>query len=92
MKTGKQGIRILLVMGFVALLLSAVGFMFPSFMPGNGSALLGLIILTFTLSCWRGAYCWMVKQPFLRERVYVLGTGERAERLVKDCGSAPPRD
>lgn len=24
----------------------------------------------------------MVKQPFLRERVYVLGTGERAERLV----------
>jgi sugar transferase (PEP-CTERM system associated) len=25
----------------------------------------------------------MVKQPFLRERVYVLGTGERAERLVK---------
>jgi sugar transferase (PEP-CTERM system associated) len=35
------------------------------------------------LFCWRGAYCWMVKQPFLRERVYVLGTGERAERLVK---------
>lgn len=25
----------------------------------------------------------MVKQPFLRERVYVLGTGERAQRLVK---------
>jgi sugar transferase (PEP-CTERM system associated) len=25
----------------------------------------------------------MVKQPFLRERVYVLGTGERAERLVR---------
>jgi sugar transferase (PEP-CTERM system associated) len=24
----------------------------------------------------------MVKRPFLRERVYVLGTGERAERLV----------
>jgi len=78
----EQGIRILLVMGFMALLLSAVGFMFPNFMPGNGSALLGLIILTVTLSCWRGAYCWLVKQPFLRERVYVLGTGERAERLV----------
>jgi sugar transferase (PEP-CTERM system associated) len=79
----EQGMRLLLVMGFVAVLLSAVGFMFPNFMPGNGSALFGLIILTFTLFCWRGAYCWMVKQPFLRERVYVLGTGERAERLVK---------
>jgi sugar transferase (PEP-CTERM system associated) len=81
-KNWEQGLRILLVMGFVALALSAVGFMFPEFMPGNGSALMGLIILTFTLFCWRGAYGWMVKQPFLRERVYVLGTGERAERLV----------
>jgi len=82
-KNWEQSLRILMVMGFVALALSAVGFLFPGFMPGNGSALLGLIILTFTLFCWRGAYSWMVKQPFLRERVYVLGTGERAERLVR---------
>ena len=79
----EQGVRILLVMGSVALLLSVVGFMVPNFMPGNGSALFGLIILTFTLSFWRVAYSWLVKQPFLRERVYVLGTGERAERLVR---------
>jgi len=79
-KNWEQGLRILVVMGFVALALSAVGFLFPGFMPG---ALLGLIILTITLFCWRGAYSWMVKQPFLRERVYVLGTGERAERLVR---------
>lgn len=81
-KNWEQGLRILMVLGFVALALSAVGFLFPEFMPGNGSALVGIIILTVTLFCWRTAYCWMVKQPFLRERVYVLGTGERAERLV----------
>jgi sugar transferase (PEP-CTERM system associated) len=81
-KNWEQSFRILLVMGFVALALSAVGFLFPEFLPGNGSALLGLTILTVTLFCWRGAYSWMVKQPFMRERVYVLGTGERAERLV----------
>jgi len=77
-----QIFRLLLVLGFVALALSAVGFIYPSILPGNGSALAGLIILTFTLLGWRGAYFWMVKQPFLRERVYVLGTGERAQRLV----------
>jgi sugar transferase (PEP-CTERM system associated) len=77
-----QIFRVLLVLGFVALVLSAVGFLFPGILLGNGSALAGLIILTFTLLCWRGAYGWMVKQPFLRERVYVLGTGERAQRLV----------
>ncbi|MGA8509533.1 MAG: TIGR03013 family XrtA/PEP-CTERM system glycosyltransferase [Candidatus Sulfotelmatobacter sp.] len=79
-KIWEQGLRILVVMGFVALTLSVVGFLSPGFMPG---ALLGLIILTLALFCWRGAYCWMVKQQFLRERVYVLGTGERAERLVR---------
>jgi sugar transferase (PEP-CTERM system associated) len=77
-----QVFRILLVLGVVALALSAVGFAFPTLMPGNGSALAGLLILTITLFCWRTAYSWMVKQPILRERVYVLGTGERAERLV----------
>jgi len=77
-----QIFRVLLVLGFVALALSAVGFLYPSILPGNGSALAGLIILTFALLGWRSAYFWMVKQPFLRERVYVLGTGERALRLV----------
>jgi sugar transferase (PEP-CTERM system associated) len=77
-----QIFRLLLVLGFVSLALSAVGFLYPSLLPGNGSALAGLVILTFTLLGWRGAYFWMVKQPFLRERVYVLGTGERAQRLV----------
>jgi sugar transferase (PEP-CTERM system associated) len=78
-----QVFRILLVLGVVALALSAVGFAFPTLMPGNGSALAGLLILTITLFCWRTAYSWMVKQPFLRERVYVLGTGARAEQLVR---------
>ena len=78
----EEAFRLLLVLGLVALALSAVGFIFPSFMPGNGSALTGLIILTFTLFCWRAAYGWLVKKPFLRERVYVLGTGERAQRLL----------
>jgi sugar transferase (PEP-CTERM system associated) len=82
-KSWEQSLRILMVLGFVALALSAVGFLYPTFLPGNGATLFGIIILTGTLFCWRGAYGWMVKQPFLRERVYVLGTGERAERLVK---------
>jgi sugar transferase (PEP-CTERM system associated) len=78
-----QVFRLLLVLGMVALALSAVAFIFPSLLPGNGSVLTGLIILIFTLFGWRAAYSWMVKQTFLRERVYVLGTGERAERLVR---------
>jgi len=74
--------RLLLVLGFVALALAGLAWGYPRLMPGNNAAVWGLIILTFTLFGWRAAYSWMVQLPFLRERVYVLGTGERAQRLV----------
>ena len=80
--TWEQVFRLLFVLGLVALALSAVGFAYPRFFPGNGSALTGLVILTFTLFSWRAAYNWLVKQPYMRERVYVLGTGEKAQRLL----------
>jgi sugar transferase (PEP-CTERM system associated) len=78
----EQSFRLLLVLGFVALGLSAIGFLFPRFLPGNGSLLTGIIILTFTLFLWRTAYSWIVQQPYFRERVYVLGSGDQAQRLV----------
>jgi sugar transferase (PEP-CTERM system associated) len=78
----EQTFRLLLVLGLVALALSAVGFIYPSFLPGNGSALVGLIILTFLLFGWRAFCNWLVMRPYFRERVYVLGTGDRAQRLV----------
>ena len=77
-----QIFRILLVLGFVAIGLSAVGFLFPRFFPGNGSLLTGIVILTFMLFFWRLAYAWIVQQPYFRERVYILGTGDRAQRLL----------
>jgi sugar transferase (PEP-CTERM system associated) len=86
---GDQIFRLLLILGFLALALAAVGFVYPRILPGNGSTLTGVVILTFTLLGWRAAYSWMVKQPFLRERVYVLGTGERAERLVSGLRQSP---
>ena len=83
-----QIFRILLVLGFVALGLSAVGVLYPQFLPGNGSLRTGIIILTFTLFLWRNAYSWIVHQPYFRERVYVLGTGERAQRLLNGLRQA----
>jgi FlaA1/EpsC-like NDP-sugar epimerase len=78
----EQAFRMLLVLGLVALALSGVAFVFPRLLPGNGSALAGLVILSFALFAWRAAYGWLVQQPYLRERVYVLGTGARAQRLL----------
>jgi sugar transferase (PEP-CTERM system associated) len=79
---GELYFRLLLVPGLLALFLACIGFFFPRLMLG-GSFLLGLIILTLALLGWRTAYNWLVQQPYLRERVYVLGTGERAQRVVQ---------
>lgn len=80
---GELYFRLLLVPGLLAFLLAAVGARFPSVVLGNFSLDLGLIILALALLAWRSAYAWLVSQPYLRERVYVLGAGERAHRLVQ---------
>ena len=80
---GELYFRLLMVPGLLALVLAAVEHFYPRFTPGNGAFLLGLIFLTFALMGWRTAYTWLAARPYLRERVYVLGTGERAERVLR---------
>ena len=72
----------LFVLGLVALVLGGVVYFIPGFLPGKNSAVVGVVILTIALFCWRSCYGWLVCQPFFRERVYVLGTGDRAQRLM----------
>jgi sugar transferase (PEP-CTERM system associated) len=79
---GELYFRLLLVPAILAVMLAALGFAFPHFLPADNSALVGLVILTAAMFGWRAAYGWLAQQPYLRERVYVLGTGERAQRLV----------
>lgn len=78
-----QAFRILFVLGTVAIVLGIVVRFVPGFLPGNNSAVVGVLILTVALFCWRSAYSWLVCLPFFCERVYILGTGDRAFRLVK---------
>jgi sugar transferase (PEP-CTERM system associated) len=80
---GELYFRLLLVPGLVALGLGALGAIVPNAVLGNFSLDLGLIILTVAVLAWRNAYAWLVSQPYLRERVYVLGADERAKTLVQ---------
>ena len=75
--------RLILVPATVALTLAAVGYVFPGVLLGKSALLLGLIILTLGLVAWRSVYPWLAEQSFLRQRVYVLGAGQRARRLVQ---------
>jgi sugar transferase (PEP-CTERM system associated) len=80
-----QVFRLFLVLGLVAFSLAGVDFVYDHFLPGRiflPGVKWGLLVLAVMLLGWRGAYSWIVQQSYFRERVYVLGTGERAERLL----------
>jgi sugar transferase (PEP-CTERM system associated) len=81
--SGETYFRVLTVIGILSLFLGALGYFIPDFLLSNDIILFGVTILTVSVLAWRGVYIWLIRQPFLRERVYVLGAGERAERLVE---------
>jgi sugar transferase (PEP-CTERM system associated) len=79
---GEHYSRLLIVPGLVAISLALVGSIFPRFM-NSFDFRMAMIILTLALFGWRPAFTWLAQHPALREKVYVLGRGERAQRLVR---------
>jgi sugar transferase (PEP-CTERM system associated) len=82
----EQNFRLFMVLTVVTFILAAVDVTYKLFMP-KGSVFLpgskwGVVVLAVMLFGWRAAYGWIVQRPYFRERVYVLGTGERAQRLL----------
>jgi sugar transferase (PEP-CTERM system associated) len=79
---GELYFRLLMVPGVLAFILAGVAYVRPNYLLGSGSSAVGLLILTVALFGWRIGFTWLVQLPILVERVYVLGTGERAQRVV----------
>ncbi|MEG9434856.1 TIGR03013 family PEP-CTERM/XrtA system glycosyltransferase [Edaphobacter sp. HDX4] len=75
--------RLLLVLGFLSFLLSALVYFFPQIDIAHYVLLLGLMFLTFGLVIWRGAYEWILGRAVFRERVYVLGGGDHARMIAE---------
>lgn len=79
---GELYFRLLMVPGLLAFVLAAVAYFRPEYELGYGATEVGLLILTAALFGWRMGFTWLLQLPILIERVYVLGTGEQAQRLV----------
>jgi sugar transferase (PEP-CTERM system associated) len=84
--------RLLLVLGFLSFLLSALVYFFPQIDIARYVLLLGLMFLTLGLVIWRSMYEWILGRDVFRERVYILGGGDRARMIAamlhqrKDAG------
>ncbi|HKM46539.1 MAG TPA: TIGR03013 family XrtA/PEP-CTERM system glycosyltransferase [Terriglobales bacterium] len=86
---GELYFRLLMVPGVLAFILAAIAYVRPNYLLGRNSAEVGLLILTVALFGWRLGFTWLVQLPILVERVYILGTGERALRLVQGLRQNP---
>jgi len=86
---GELYFRLLMLLAGMAFILALVDLVKPKFLLGGGSSTVGLIILTVALIGWRLAFTWLVQLPILVERVYVLGTGERAQRVEQGLRQNP---
>lgn len=80
---GETLFRLFAGLGTLSILLAAFVFVFPGLMVGRQVYVAGLTIVTVYLVSWRAVYTWLIGKRYLSERVYVLGTGPRASRLVE---------
>lgn len=81
--------RLLLGLGLLAVLLGGMTYAFPALAIENGALLLGFILVAMGLFGWREAYLWMIRQSAFRERVLVVGSGNRAARIKAILLSRP---
>ncbi len=75
--------RLLLVLSVLSFILAGLVYLFPETFIGPNVFVAGVSILAIAFVIWRSAYEWIIGLPVFRERVYVLGSGERARILIE---------
>jgi sugar transferase (PEP-CTERM system associated) len=75
--------RLLLVLSVLSFVLAGFVYLFPDLDIGPYVMVVGVSFLTVLLVLWRLAYEWIIGLSMFRERVYVLGCGQRARAVVE---------
>ena len=73
--------RLLLVLSVLSFALAALVYFFPAMGVGRNVLVAGVGILVISLAIWRRFYEWIIGLPTFCERVYVLGSGDRARSI-----------
>lgn len=74
--------RLLLVLSVLCFALAGVVYLFPNIDIAPNVLVVGVSILAIALVPWRSAYEGIIGLSVFRERVYVLGHGERARTVA----------
>jgi len=75
--------RLLLVLSVLSFVLAGIVYIFPEFAIGPFVFVTAVSLIAVLLLLWRSVYEWIIGLPVFRERVYVLGSGERASGVAE---------
>jgi len=75
--------RLLLLLSVLSFILAGLVYVFPEIDIGHNVFVIGASILALAFVVWRWVYEWILGLSVFRERVYVLGGGERARKVVE---------
>jgi sugar transferase (PEP-CTERM system associated) len=75
--------RLLLVLSVLSFLLAGLVYVLPDVFIGPHVFTVGIAVLAVVLVLWRRAYEWIIGLSVFRERIYVLGNGERARNIIR---------
>jgi sugar transferase (PEP-CTERM system associated) len=75
--------RLLLVLSVLSFILAGLVYLFPDIYLGRHVLTVGISILAIVLVLWRRSYEWILGISLFRERVYVLGNGNQARKVVE---------
>src|SRR5215472_9234861 len=81
--------RIFLLVGTLSFILALTTHFFPEFTFGRSVFTIGLALLAACWIFWSWAYARIIAFPDFRERVYLLGSGDRAKRIREAIESRP---
>ncbi len=75
--------RLMLVLSVLCFVLGVVIYFFPDIYIAPHVLTVGISLLAVVLVLWRRSYEWIISLSAFRERVYILGNGERARTVVE---------
>jgi FlaA1/EpsC-like NDP-sugar epimerase len=81
--------RLLLVLSVLSFILAGVVYFASDLYIAPHVFTVGICILAVVLVLWRRAYEWIIGLAVFRERIYVLGGGERARTVIETLRHDP---
>jgi sugar transferase (PEP-CTERM system associated) len=79
-------IRLLQANGAAAIVLAVAGVIVPSLILDPGTFLTALGVFVIAVATWRVAFNYLAHDPYLEERVLVVGTGRAAQLVARQIG------